>query len=552
MTTPMTPETGQHAGPLPTLEDAKRPSSQSPMPRAAGILLHPTSLPGPHGIGDLGAAAYRFVETLEAARQTIWQLMPLGPVGLGNSPYAASSAFAGFPLLIALDQLTGRGWLDQGDLEAPDFPPSQVQFQGADAFKIERLRKAFGRFEQGASAEDRASLEAFQDRQRAWLDDFALFMALKDAHGGSGWMDWERPLALREPNALAKARQDLAADERFHQWVQWIFFGQWAAVRKHANDRGIMIVGDIPIFVALDSADVWVHREQFQMDDEQPKVVAGVPPDAFSKTGQRWGNPIYDWDRMAETGFRWWLDRFKATLELVDTVRLDHFRGFAAYWSVPADEETAINGEWVPGPGKTLFDAVAAELGHIPMIVEDLGEITPDVIVLREALGFPGMKVLQFAFGDDARVTPQGENPYLPHNYEPNCVVYTGTHDNDTTVGWLASLSDEERESVLRYIGTDGSRIARDLTRLAHQSVAAVAVIPLQDLLELGPEARMNVPGRPEHNWTWRYRDGMIQPDQTEWLADLTASTARWKAPDEATDQPEQGADDVPIEPPKA
>jgi 4-alpha-glucanotransferase len=537
MTMPKSPAPGQQAGPLPTLEDAKQPSAQSPIPRAAGILLHPTSLPGPHGIGDLGAASYRFVEVLEAARQTIWQMMPLGPVGLGNSPYAASSAFAGFPLLIALDQLQGRGWLDEGDLHAPDFPPDWVQFDEAATFKTERLRKAFGGYEQQATADDRAAFASFLERHRAWLDEYALFMALKDRHDGAGWMNWERPLALREPAALAKARADLAHDVRYHQWVQWIFFDQWAQVRTYANDRGITIVGDIPIYVAWDSADVWVHRDQFQMDDEQPRVVAGVPPDAFSKTGQRWGNPIYDWDRMAATGYRWWLDRFKATLELVDTVRLDHFRGFAAYWAVPADEETAINGAWVPGPGKALFDAIEAELGHIPMIVEDLGEITPDVIVLRESLGFPGMKVLQFAFGDDAHGIPKGENPYLPHTYEPGCVVYTGTHDNDTTVGWLTNLSDEERASVLRYIGTDGSRIARDLARLAHQSVATAAIIPLQDLLELGSEARMNVPGRPDANWTWRYQDGMIQPHQIEWLAALTAATGRWTDRSKETDK---------------
>jgi 4-alpha-glucanotransferase len=364
------------------------------------------------------------------------------------------------------------------------------------------------------------------------LDDYALFMAIKDAHGGAGWMDWERPLALREPAALDKARRDLAADVRYHQWVQWIFFEQWAAVRAYANERNILIVGDIPIFVALDSADVWVHRDEFQMDDEQPTVVAGVPPDAFSKTGQRWGNPIYNWDRMAETGYRWWLERFRATLELVDTVRLDHFRGFAAYWSVPADEETAINGSWVPGPGRALFDALAAEFGPIPMIVEDLGEITPDVNALRDDLGFPGMKVLQFAFGDDAHDgVPTGLNPYLPHGYTPNCAVYTGTHDNDTTVGWFASLGDFERASVLRYVGGDGSRIARDLTRLAFQSVATLAVIPLQDLLELDSTARMNVPGRPDMNWTWRYQEGMIRPEHTAWLADLTAATARWRDP---------------------
>ena len=544
-------QTPAQTGALPTADAAGLPTAPgSSMPRAAGILLHPTSLPGPHGIGDLGAAAYRFVELLEAAKQTVWQMMPLGPVGLGNSPYAASSAFAGFPLLIALDQLMGRGWLDESDLHAPDFPPSQVQFDGAAAFKMERLRKAFGRFEQSGTDEDRAELAAFQEQHGAWLNDYALFMALKDAHGGSGWMDWERPLALRQARALAKAHADLAEDVRFHQWVQWVFFWQWAAVRKYANDRRITIVGDIPIFVALDSADVWVHRAQFQMDDEQPKVVAGVPPDAFSKTGQRWGNPIYDWSRMARGGFTWWLDRFKATLQLVDTVRLDHFRGFAAYWAVPADEETAINGKWVPGPGKALFDALAAELGHIPMIVEDLGEITPDVIALRQALGFPGMKVLQFAFGDGPPGEPLAGNPYLPHNYESNCVVYTGTHDNDTTVGWLANLGERERASVLRYLGTDGSRIAHDLTRLAHQSVAAVSVIPLQDLLELGSEARMNVPGRPDANWTWRYTDGMIQHQHTEWLAELTMATGRWQPPptpepEDPTPEPEDEEDEA-------
>ncbi|MGE3268168.1 MAG: 4-alpha-glucanotransferase [Chloroflexota bacterium] len=517
---------------IPTPDTTAGPSAPVAIPRAAGILLHPTSLPGPHGVGDLGSAAYRFIETLEASRQTIWQMMPLGPVGMGNSPYAASSAFAGFPLLIALDQLMGRGWLDQSDLDAPDFPPAQVQFEAAAAFKTERLRKAFGRFEQAATKDDRAALTAFQERQSAWLNDFALFMAIKDANGGAGWMNWDEGLALRDPAALDTARQQLAEDIRFHQWVQWIFFDQWAAVRKYANDRGIKIVGDIPIFVAWDSADVWVHREQFQMEGATPQAVAGVPPDAFSKTGQRWGNPLYDWEKMAANGYRWWLDRFRATLELVDTVRLDHFRGFAAYWSVPADEDTAINGTWVPGPGQALFDALEAELGHTPLIVEDLGEITPDVIELREALGFPGMKVLQFAFGDDAHGIPQGENPYLPHNYDPNYVVYTGTHDNDTTVGWFASLGPEERSSALRYIGGDGSRIARDLTRLAFQSVASVAILPLQDLLELGNEGRMNVPGRPEHNWTWRYTEGMIQPEHTEWLAALTAATGRWKDPD--------------------
>jgi 4-alpha-glucanotransferase len=465
-------------------------------------------------------------------------MMPLGPVGLGNSPYSARSAFAGAPVLISLEQLARRGLLQPADLHGTDFPDDRAQFDEAEAFKLDRLRRAFARFGERASDADRAALEQFLEQHREWLDDFALFMALKDVHEQAGWMDWPRPLALRQPRAIAKARRDLDADVRFHSWAQWVFFDQWKALRQYANERGITIVGDIPIFVALDSADVWVHRDLFKMDQHgQPTVVAGVPPDAFSETGQRWGNPVYDWEKLAEDSYRWWVNRFRATLELVDTVRLDHFRGFAAYWEVPASEETATNGTWVPGPARALFDAVEAELGRIPMIVEDLGEITPDVIALREELRFPGMKVLQFAFGDDAVGVPKGRNPYLPHNYTSDCVVYTGTHDNDTTIGWLTSLPEGERASVLRYLATDGSRIALDLMRLAHQSVAAVAIVPLQDLLELGPEARMNVPGRPEHNWTWRFRESMIEPWRVEWIANLTAATGRWNPEelDEAT-----------------
>jgi len=517
-----------------------RPADHGGLPRSAGILLHPTSLPGPHGTGDLGAAAYRFVDMLQAARQSIWQMMPLGPVGLGNSPYSARSAFAGAPLLISLETLVERGWLASGDLAGPAFPPDMVQFWDAEQFKLDRLRRAFARFEQAAGGDDRAALATFLTHHASWLDDFGLFLALKDVHQQSSWTDWDRPLTLREPDAIATARRHLADDIRFHTWVQWVFFDQWTAVRHYANERGITIVGDIPIFVALDSADVWVHQRLFKMDQHaRPTVVAGVPPDAFSATGQRWGNPVYDWERVADEGYRWWLDRFRATLELVDTVRLDHFRGFVAYWEVPAAEETAINGTWVPGPGKALFDALAADQGPIPMIVEDLGMITPDVDALREALAFPGMKVLQFAFGDDAVLSvPKGKNPYLPHNFTSDCVVYTGTHDNNTSVGWLASLNDGERASVLHYLGTDGSHIAWDLIRLAHQSVAAVAVAPLQDLLELGGEARMNLPGRTDDNWGWRYSEGMIQPWHVEWLAYLTAATARWQAPEEEAETP--------------
>ena len=497
-------------------------------PRAAGLLLHPTSLPGSHGVGDLGAGVYRWIEFLQAGRQTLWQVMPLGPVGMGNSPYAARSAFAGNPLLVALDQLVGRGWLDPSDLDGPDFPSHQARYEEAEPLKLAALGRAFARFAASPS-DDQDQFDRFCQRHRAWLDDYALFMAIKEAEHGRAWFDWHPGLALREPATLADARRDLAERVRFHQFGQWVFFGQWDAARRYAHDRGVRIVGDIPIFVAEDSADVWVHRDLFYLDERgRPTVVAGVPPDAFSATGQRWGNPLYNWERLAADGYRWWVERFRATLELVDVIRLDHFRGFQAYWEVPAEHETAQYGRWVSGPRAALFEAVEAQLGRLPLIVEDLGEITPDVIELRERLGFPGMKVLQFAFGEDARGVPTGRNPYLPHNYEPDFVAYTGTHDNDTTLGWFASLSDAERASVLRYIGGDGREISWDLIRLALQSVAAWAIVPLQDVLGLGTEARMNVPGRPNDNWTWRYATGALNPVHAERLGELTASCGRW------------------------
>ena len=503
--------------------------------RAAGILLHPTSLPGPHGVGDLGAAAYRFVDFLAAGRQTLWQIMPLGPVGLGNSPYASSSAFAGSPLLISLDRLAERGWLDADDLSGPDFPPERVEYEAAGQLKQERLRTAFERFRAQASDDDRASLAEFRKRERGWLDDYALFAALKERHADA-WWDWPEALALREPATLDRARRDLADEVAFQEFVQWVFYAQWGEVRRYANERGIRIVGDIPIFVAQDSVDVWAHRDVFYLDEHgQPTVVAGVPPDYFSPTGQRWGNPLYNWDRLAETGYAWWIDRFRATLELVDLIRIDHFRGFQGYWEVPADEDTALHGRWMPGPGKKFFEAVRVALGELPIVVEDLGDITPDVIELREALGFPGMKVLQFAFGEEAqRDVPTGENPYLPHNYEENCVAYTGTHDNDTTVGWYASREEAERHAVRRYLGRNGDDIAWDFIRLALSSVARYAIVPLQDVLQLGSEARMNVPGQPSDNWTWRYREDQIARWHPEALADITATYGRWQAPQDS------------------
>ncbi|MFN8523722.1 MAG: 4-alpha-glucanotransferase [Chloroflexota bacterium] len=499
--------------------------------RVAGVLLHPTSLPGPHGVGDLGAGAYRFVEFLERARQGLWQIMPLAPVGLGNSPYAAGSAFAGNPLLIALDQLVGRGWLDPGSIEAAPFPAERADYAAAGEIKERCLRQAFARFGRVASAEDRVAFATFAEAESHWLADYALFCAIKHSQGGRFWLEWPRPLRLREAGALVAAAKDLADEVAFHQWVQWLFAGQWESVRSYANVRGIRIIGDIPIFVALDSADVWTHRHQFLLDEHgRPTVVAGVPPDAFSETGQRWGNPLYAWDRMAADGYRWWVARFKATFRHVDVVRLDHFRGFQAYWEVPATEETAINGRWVPGPGQALFDAVSDALGHLPIVIEDLGEITPDVIQLAATLGFPGMKVLQFAFGDDAGRDPVGDSPYLPHNFVQDCVVYSGTHDNDTSAGWYAHLGDAERESLLCYAPWVADEPAGSLVRMAYASVADWAIVPLQDVLGLGSEGRMNVPGVPDGNWEWRFAPEALTDAHAARLSGLVGAYGRARA----------------------
>ena len=496
--------------------------------RASGLLLHPTSLPGPGGIGELGAAAYRFADFLAHARQTLWQILPLGPIGHGYSPYAATSAFAGNPLLIALEPLVERGLLEPDQTApTPEAPLGRVDYEAAWRRKQRALTAAWQRFNRQASGEDRQRFESFR-QAHAWLDDFALFAALKDGHGGLPWYEWEPELIQRRPAALAARRRELGDAIGLHAFSQFIFFEQWLGLKAYANQRGIRLIGDIPIFVAHDSVDVWANQGIFFLEsDGQPSVVAGVPPDAFSATGQRWGNPLYNWDRLAEVGYDWWIERFRGTLELVDTVRLDHFRGFEAYWEVPGEAETAVDGRWVPGPGEPLFQAVEAALGRVPMIVEDLGLITPAVERLRERLGYPGMKVLQFAFGDDAAGPVLGRNPYLPHNYTRDCVVYTGTHDNDTTIGWYASLDESVRHSVRRYLGVDGSDIAWDLIRRALGSVADLAIVPLQDVLSLGNEARMNLPGSQLGNWSWRYRDDQLRDEAGARLAELTAVYAR-------------------------
>ncbi len=492
--------------------------------RSSGLLLHPTSLPGPDGIGDLGPAARRFAAALGQSGSTFWQVLPLGPTGFGNSPYATFSAFAGNPYLISPADLLAEGLLTEADLaDRPAFPAGRVDYAAVIPWKQTLVQRAFARFRQGRFPALEADLAAFRQAQRAWLDDFALFMALKEAHGGAPWTDWPPPLRDRQPQALAAARRDLAEAVERHVFAQFLFFRQWAALRAHARQHGVRFIGDAPIFVAHDSADVWAHPELFCLDETgQPTVVAGVPPDYFSATGQRWGNPLYCWEAHRRSGYGWWLARLRTLLGLVDVVRLDHFRGFAAYWEVPADAPTAETGRWMPGPGAAFFAAVRAALGEAPFIAEDLGVITPDVVALREQFGFPGMKVLVFAFDSGPG------NPFLPHNYAgSNWVVYTGTHDNDTAVGWWQRASEEEKDFLRRYLATDGRDIAWDLMRAAWRSVAQWAVAPVQDVLSLGNEARMNYPGRAEGNWAWRMASPL--PDEA-WarLAEFNRLYGRW------------------------
>ena len=485
--------------------------------RRAGILLHPTALPSRWGIGDL-ASVLPFLDQLAAARQQVWQVMPLGPTGYGDSPYQCFSTFAGNTLLIAPDQLIADGLLPAGAAaDIPPFPADRVDYGAVIPFKHALLRQSFAQFVAHATPAQRSRCAAFGAANAGWLDDYALFAALKAAAGGASWDRWPRALARREPWALAAARQSHADELAFQRYAQWLFFEQWGDVRAAARARGIAIVGDVPIFVAYDSADVWANPAIFELDgDGQPIHVAGVPPDYFSATGQLWGNPLYRWDVLAQRGFDWWIARCAAALAVVDVVRLDHFRGFAGYWSVPAGAATAIDGRWLPGPGAALFDALRAALGGLPFIAEDLGLITPDVDALRLSCDLPGMRVLHFAFGGAA------DNAYLPHNYAARTVVYTGTHDNDTTRGWWRQAPPQIVGHVQRYLGRDGHDIAWDLIRAAWASVAELAVVPLQDVLDLGSEARMNTPGTTGGNWSWRVTPGALTPAHLSRLAELT------------------------------
>jgi 4-alpha-glucanotransferase len=495
-------------------------------------LLHPSSLPGRYGIGDLGDEAYRFVDFLASAKQRLWQVLPLGPTGYGDSPYQCFSAFAGNPLLISPDKLLEDGLLTEGDLPgAPAFPADRVDYGEVISFKLDLLSRAARRFQSGANGALRAAFDAFCRDQAVWLDDFALFMALKDAHDGAVWNTWPKDIALREASAIRRLNVELAQTVYAQKVFHFLFFRQWTALKQYANDRGIRIIGDIPIFVAHDSADVWTHRDLFFLDDDgRPTVVAGVPPDLFSETGQLWGNPLYRWDVMAQHGYAWWIDRFRAMLTQVDIVRLDHFIGFTRYWEVPAGESTAIHGRWLPGPGEALFFAVEKALGKLPIIAEDLGVVTPQVEALRDQFEFPGMKTIQFAF------TGPG-NPFLPHNYARNYVVYTGTHDNDTSLGWFQSAPPSERSFARRYLGRDGGDFAWDLIRAAMSSVADTVIIPLQDVMGLGSQARMNYPGRPAGNWGWRFGWDLLGDDQRNRLREMVDVYSR--DPDRKDKQPE-------------
>jgi 4-alpha-glucanotransferase len=502
-----------------TTADNPKPKSN----RSAGLLLHPTSLPGPYGIGDLGPNAYHWVDALAYAKQTWWQILPLGPTGYGDSPYQCFSAFAGNPYLVSPDKLLEAGLIKPADVAGLRFPADRVDFGPVIQFKVKLLARAWENFKAGAAPHLRAEFEQFKHAQARWLDDFALFLALKDAHGGDSWLTWDAPSRKRDSAVLRQARAEHADAIGLHEFRQFLFFRQWTALKHYANEKGVRLIGDVPIFVASDSSDVWANPELFLLDEErQPTAVAGVPPDYFSATGQLWGNPLYAWEAHKRTGYAWWIERMRATLAQVDLVRIDHFRGFEAYWEIPAGMPTAQVGEWVKGPGADLFEALRAALGDIPVIAEDLGVITPEVDELRLRFNLPGMRVLQFAFGGAT------EDRFLPHSYETrNTVVYTGTHDNDTTVGWYATITEPERDFVRRYLARDGSDIAWDLIRLAWLSVADYAVTPVQDILSLGSAARMNTPGTPAGNWSWRLTDNQLSRATLNRLGDLTTLYAR-------------------------
>ena len=475
--------------------------------RASGVLLHPTSLPGPFGSGDFGPDAHHFVDWLASGGQRLWQILPLTGIGAGNSPYMSTSAFAGNLLLVDLAELQRQGWLAPDALHpVPGMTPGRVNFEVVTPFRMARLNEAAQAFFARGTQQQHEAFARFEAQHASWLADYALFMSLSEEEGSHDWATWPEPLAQREPSALAAASKRLAERIAFWRFGQWCFHRQWAALKQYANAKGVQIIGDAPIFIAHGSAEVWANPRLFELDASgRPTVVAGVPPDYFSATGQRWGNPLYRWSEHAKDGYAWWVERIRRTFELVDLVRIDHFRGFAAHWEIPASEATAMHGRWVPGPGEALFKAVTKALGPMPIIAEDLGIITPDVDKLRKRFAFPGMSILQFAFAGDAK------ERYLPHNHENDTVVYTGTHDNDTAAGWWSHASDHERHHARAYLGTDGHDMPWALIRAAMSSVADTAVHPMQDVLVLPGECRMNFPGKDSGWWSWRFQWSQVQ-----------------------------------------
>jgi 4-alpha-glucanotransferase len=501
-------------------------------PRCSGILLHVTSLPGHFGIGDLGPSAYEFADFLLAAGQKLWQVLPLNPTGYGDSPYQCFSAFAGNPMLISLERLRDQGLLQASDLaQAPQFPEGVVDFGPVIEFRMATLRRAAQAFFADGSGADRAAFVRFCESASPWLDDYALFMACKGAHHGTMWTEWDAQIRKRDPHGLSDWSRKLAPEVEAFKYWQFEFFQQWEQLRTYCQQRGIRLMGDVPIYVAHDSADVWAHPELFYLDDQgRPTVVSGVPPDYFSATGQLWGNPIYRWGLFADTGYKWWIERFRASLALFDLVRLDHFRGFESYWEVPATEITATNGRWVKGPGEGLLLSLQNALGELPIVAENLGVITPPVEKLRQQFGLPGMSLLQFAFGND----PQGPS-FRPHNYTRDLAAYTGGHDNDTTVGWWSSTGggdstrtpedvSKEHDFARLYLNFhDDSAINWVMIRAVLASVADLAIVPLQDVLGLGSDARMNLPGKVSGNWRWRYRPGALTDDLRARLRSLVA-----------------------------
>ncbi len=505
------------------------PSPVPPFPsdyRASGLLLHVTSLPSPYGIGDLGSSAFSWIDLLHNAGQSWWQALPLGPTGYGNSPYQSLSSFAGNALLISPDSLISDGLLEAKDCES-HFSSDVVDYDSVIPFKLRLLQKAWTNFKAGERGGNglAPAFDEFCFKQASWLEDYALFRALKAKYHDVYYLDWPAELVQRSPSALAEARRELASDIDQVRFAQFLLFRQADQLKEYAHANGVGLIGDLPFFVSADSSDVWANPEFFLLDEQRrPRFVAGVPPDYFSAEGQLWGNPVYNWDALRSTGYQWCINRLRALLNHVDVIRLDHFRGFAAAWHVPADAPTAQSGQWVSGPGASFFQAVQPELGHLPFIAEDLGLITPDVYALRDQFQVPGTRVLQFAFDGHA------DNPYLPNNFVPNAVVYTGTHDNATTRQWYEELPEYQRQNLWSYLkraAGETTEAASVLMRMAWSSMAALAIAPLQDLLNLGGEARMNVPGRPDGNWRWRVREDMLSPQAFQWLKELTDGSKR-------------------------